>query len=177
MKCLFRKSKTPLTNSTDEDIQIKPRPKPWFYSDGIVRPEPAKFSKSLDKRDAKVLPFEDPDTDRFENQLMFIPPNYDPARVVENKTILFYNGIEGWWDIAGTHWTKWFFEKKCPVAACRFSIDHNETNTAELVFFSGQHTPISVERAPHQIYGFYRLESPIHWTPKFTGNYSNINCL
>lgn len=143
------------------------RPKPYYLSYGKVRSMPAKFSKKLGRRDAKILPFEDPDSDRFENQLMFIPPNYYKTRNPnKNKTILLYNGVEGWWNIEG-NWATWFSDRKCPVDTCKFSKNHSDVEMADFIMFSGQHSDINFTRTPNQIYAFYRLESPIHWPEKY----------
>lgn len=72
------------------------RERPWFLTNGTAFPKPAKFSKELGRRDAKLLPSEDPDSDRIENQLMFIPPNYYKIRhLKKNKTLLLYHGFDG----------------------------------------------------------------------------------
>lgn len=162
----FRNSNKPSIKFVDENIAKKPREKPWFYRDGKVPAVRAKYSEELGRHDGNVMPWQDP-SDRYENQLMFIPPNYDEKRVKENKTILFYNGDEGWWDLE-RQWQTWFTNKKCPVNRCRFTKDRDEVDTADLVMFSGQHDDPNLIKQPHQVYGFYRLESPIHWPLIFT---------
>lgn len=139
---------------------------------GKVYPKPAKFSKELGHRDAKILPFEDPDSDRFENQLMFVPTNYSQTRdPKKNKTILFYNGLEGWWDIDGK-FDRWMSEHKCPVDTCTFTKNHSDVEKADFILFSGQHNELKLNRTPNQIYAFYRLESPIHWPDRFPSEFN-----
>ncbi|XP_055306006.1 glycoprotein 3-alpha-L-fucosyltransferase A-like [Sitodiplosis mosellana] len=148
---------------------IKFGPKPYFMKNGIVYPKEAKFNAKLGRRDAKLLPEEDPDTyDRFENQLMFVPPNYYKTRdLKKNKTLLIYGGYEGWWGIAGPNMATWFSDRKCPVDTCRFLVNKSDAETADFLMFGGQHQPINLKRTPNQIYAFYRLESPIHWPDKY----------
>ncbi|XP_055308475.1 glycoprotein 3-alpha-L-fucosyltransferase A-like [Sitodiplosis mosellana] len=145
-------------------VPIKVRPRPYYMSNGKVFPRPAKFSKKLGRRDAKILPEEDPDSDRFENQLMFIPPNYYETRNPnKNKTVLLYNGWGGFEKIM----VHWFSNRKCPVDTCTFSLNRSDAETADFIMFSGQIDGINIKRTPNQIYAFYRLESPIHWPQKY----------
>lgn len=166
MKPIDRLLKMPSTNKPPEK-PIKIRERPWFLSNGTAFPKPAKFSKELGRRDAKLLPFEDPDSDRFENQLMFVPPNYYETRgKIKNKTILIYNGMEGWWDIC-IRMPTWFSDHKCPVDTCNFSMNKSDIETADMIFFGYQYRFVNATRSPHQVYALYVLESPKHYSGKF----------
>ncbi|XP_031639339.1 glycoprotein 3-alpha-L-fucosyltransferase A-like [Contarinia nasturtii] len=167
-RILWSSKKPSSTKFSGENVVIKPREKPWFFKDGKAPAVRAKYSEELGRHDAKIMPWQDP-SDRFENQLMFIPPNYDEKKVEKNKTILFYNGDEGWWHVFD-QWETWFTNKKCPVNRCRFTKNRNESDTAAFILFSGQHMAQNLTKQPHQVYGFYRLESPVHWTTKFTSS-------
>lgn len=144
---------------------------------GTVFPKPANFNEKLGRRDAILLPEEDPDAyDRFENQLMFIPPNYHKTRdVIKNKTLVVYTGYAGWWGIEGPHMATWFTDHKCPVNTCNFSMNKSDAETADFVIFAGQHQPINIKRTPNQIYAFYRMESPIHYSQRFPSTFGIAN--
>ncbi|XP_031631888.1 glycoprotein 3-alpha-L-fucosyltransferase A-like, partial [Contarinia nasturtii] len=159
-----RSSKKPSsTKFSDENVVIKPREKPWFFKDGKVAAVRAKYSNELGRHDAKLMPWQDP-SDRFENQLMFIPPNYDEKKVEKNKTILFYNfEEEPWWYIHD----KWFTNKRCPVHRCQFTKNRKEANTADFIMFTRQRDTQHLTKQPHQVYAFSRLESPLTWHETF----------
>lgn len=169
-KCFIVRYHVKQSTNIPVNRPIKLRPRPWYMSNGIVFPKPANFSKELGRRDAKLLPEEDPNSDRFENQLMFVPPNYYETRKgKKNKTILLYNG----WGGLETVMKNWFSNAKCPVDSCTFSLNQSDTETADFVMFSGQHEEVKVKRTPNQIYAFYRLESPITWPQKFPSTFTN----
>ncbi|XP_031620209.1 glycoprotein 3-alpha-L-fucosyltransferase A-like isoform X2 [Contarinia nasturtii] len=155
------------TKFIGKNVDIKPRERPWFFTNGgKVLAIRANFSEKLGRHDAKLMPWQDPG-DRFENQLMFIPPNYNEKKVEKNKTILFYNYLEKWWELK-QQWHTWFTNKKCPVNRCRFTVDRNETNTADLIVFLYQKTDPKITKQRHQVYAFFRNESPIHWAGQYT---------
>ena len=123
----------------------------------------------MGRRDAKLMPSEDPNSDRVENQLMFVPTNYDQIRnSTKRKLMVFYNGIESWWyiDIKKKEFLDPYM--KCPVTTCTISNKREDAEKADFVIFSGQHSAINLTRTPNQIYAFYRLESPVHWNASFT---------
>lgn len=147
---------------------MKSKPRPWYFNGGTVYPQPAIFSKELGRRDAKLVPSEDPKNDRFENQLMFIPPNYEEVRK-SNKTklIAFVNNRGGYGDVDAIKLETLRDEMKCPVWTCIFSNRREVVERADFVIFSGQHSPINLTRTSNQIYAFYRVESPVHYNTKF----------
>lgn len=138
------------------NFNLKPKALPYYFKGGTVYPQPAKLSKELGRRDAKLLPFEDPDSDRVENQMMFVPPNYAKIRKSNRtKSIVFYNGIEGLFDV-NTKAT-FFTDRKCLVTTCTLSEKAANAEDADLIIFSGQYTLINLTRTPKQIYAFYRF--------------------
>lgn len=144
----------------------RPYRRPWYLTNGTKFPEPARLSEEYGRRIAKLMPDEDPNGDRFEHQLMFIPSNYEEIRQSrKTKKIVIYNGLEGWWDVGDMN--TMFTDKMCPVSTCIFSDKREDAISADFILFSGQHEPIELERSPHQVYGFYRLESPVHWDARF----------
>lgn len=166
-----------LPKSKTTPAPIKFGPKPYFMKDGTVYPEPAVFNEEFGRRDAILLPEEDPDAyDRFENQLMFVPPNYHETRnLTKNKTIVVYSGYAGWWGIEGPHMSTWFTDHKCPVNTCKFSMNKSDAETADLVLFGAQYDAIKIKRTPNQIYAFYRMESPIHYSTKFPRTFETVD--
>lgn len=143
--------------------------KPWYFAGGKRLPKPAKLSQKTGKRMAKLMPSEDPWTDRITNQLMFIPPNYEAIQQSgKYKTILLFNGLEQW-DIndAGSDVFK---HSKCPVNACHVTANRELANEADLILFTDYYTAPNVVRSPNQVYMLYMLESPYHTeTVQFPG--------
>jgi glycoprotein 3-alpha-L-fucosyltransferase len=71
--------------------------RPWYFTNGVRYPKPARISKKTNKRLAKLMPSENPRCDRITNQLMFVPPNYEAIKESGKlKTILLYNGLGPW---------------------------------------------------------------------------------
>lgn len=85
--------------------------------DGIQEPNKAEVDPTTGVRISRLWPEEKKGGDRVEEQLMFIPPNYQ----YENaplKTILLYNGISNWMVDEGQ---SEFFSNDCPVNRCTIS--------------------------------------------------------
>lgn len=129
--------------------------KSWYFKDGTRYPEPAVISKKTGVRATALLPFEQPDSDRIINQLLFVPPNYDKTK---SKVILVPNGFPSWWDVKPGSGV---FEG-CPVNACRATVNNDERGTADMVFFHEHFVRASETRPVEQIYALYHLESPYH---------------
>ncbi|KAI5722743.1 hypothetical protein M8J76_012938 [Diaphorina citri] len=110
----------------------------WFFKDGTVRPTKT--------RSAHVWPFQNPDSDRIVEQLMYIPETYDPSRV---KTVMLSH-----WNLMDMN----VFES-CPVSACRLS-ETNVTNADAVLFQNFVNLPS--KNRPDQIWIIYELESPVH---------------
>lgn len=71
--------------------------KPWYFIGGKRCPAVVKISRKTKKRIAKLLPAEDPWSDRITNQLMFVPQNYEQLKMNgEYKMILLFNGLGPW---------------------------------------------------------------------------------
>ncbi|KAH8284280.1 hypothetical protein KR054_003642, partial [Drosophila jambulina] len=66
---------------SEADRQQEPPPsKPWFFKNGEYYPRPAKTysNRKARKRHApRLLPHQDPHSDRITNQLMYVPHNYE----------------------------------------------------------------------------------------------------
>lgn len=124
--------------------------KPWYLTGGQRYPKPAKISRKTHKRIAKLLPSEDPWSDRITNQLMFVPPNYN--QIVESgkmKTILLYNGL-GPWNIKEGRDV--FTKAKCPVNTCKVTAKREVANKADLILYKDYFVPTGVSRPPNQMY-------------------------
>lgn len=143
-------------DSYDELVQTKP----WYFLGGQRQPKSAKKSKKTRKRIAKLMPYEDPWTDRITNQLMFVPPNYEAIRESGKlKTILLYNGL-GPWNIKQGQDV--FKNLKCPVNTCKVTAKRELANQADLILYKDYYIPTGVPRPPNQIYMLYFLECPYH---------------
>ncbi|XP_055309263.1 glycoprotein 3-alpha-L-fucosyltransferase A-like [Sitodiplosis mosellana] len=123
---------------------------------------PASISDDTGIRDAKLLPDEDPGSDRILNQMMFVPPNYNSSRRKEIMKTIFMPYIPVWWSIKFDDST--FVNSKCPVDACRFTVDPKERKTADLVMFANQFLHSNENRPPKQLYAMYYSEPPF-FTP------------
>lgn len=139
---------------TSLSVQIKP--KPWYFKNGSRYPDPPSFSEQMGKRAAKLMQFEDDKNDRFTNQMMFVPPNYESiVKSQKFKTILGYTEIPGFWGVKlGTEIFKDF---KCPVYTCRLTNKKEEIHTAEMVFFYNYYVAPNATRSPEQIYALYHM--------------------
>lgn len=138
-----------------------PKQKPWYLENGTRYPKPARISQKTGIRNVKLLPQEEPDSDRILNQLMFIPPNYDSIVQSQNvKTILAYNDYSPWWGIKNGD--NVFKEHKCSVNTCRFTNNTNETQTADLVLFLESYNHTGEKRPSNQLYALYHSENPAY---------------
>ena len=134
--------------------------KPWYFTNGTRFPKPATISAKTGIRDAKLLPHEDPGNDRIVNQMMFVPPNYDPSRRKEiMKTIYVPLRLPSWWRIK--RGDSAFVDSKCPVDACRFTDDPKERKNANLVLFNNNYLHSNETRPPKQLYAIFYSESPM----------------
>lgn len=89
-------------------------------------------TKALVNRSTSHLwPEERKDNDRIEEQLMFIPPNYQHDNEPIKK-ILFYNGVASWDIENGQHI---FINKKCPVNRCEITTNKSEASDVDAVMF------------------------------------------
>ena len=62
--------------NVSEDVTAEDeKRRPWYMSGGTRRPLPAAKSPKCGRRMALLWPEEDPSSDRFTNQLMFVPPS------------------------------------------------------------------------------------------------------
>ncbi|XP_035775611.1 glycoprotein 3-alpha-L-fucosyltransferase A-like [Anopheles albimanus] len=133
---------------------------PWYFSQGVRYPKPARRNRKTNKRLARLLPSETARGDRISNQLMFIPPNYETIkRKGKLKTILVYNGLSPWNVKAGRDV---FLSSKCPVSTCTITAQREKAATADLVLYKDHYIPPAVPRSPYQIYMMYFLECPYH---------------
>uniref|UniRef100_A0A182N516 Fucosyltransferase n=1 Tax=Anopheles dirus TaxID=7168 RepID=A0A182N516_9DIPT len=133
---------------------------PWYFSQGMRYPVPARRNRKTNKRLARLLPSETARGDRISNQLMFVPPNYETIkRKGKLKTILLYNGLSPWNVKAGRDV---FLSAKCPVSTCAITAQREKASTADLVLYKDHYIPPSVPRSPYQIYMMYFLECPYH---------------
>lgn len=134
------------------------KPKPWYFTNGTRYPKPAIISNKTGIRDSKLFPDEDPENDRILNQMMFVPPNYDPSRRMEiMKTIYVPLGLPSWWKLKNGDAA---FEK-CPVDACRITSNVKARKNADLIMFNHEYIHSNETRPPKQLYAMYYTEPPM----------------
>lgn len=127
----------PLTTDPEESREISRmfwstlKYKPWFTSGGFLRPD----DHSDVYQKLAIWPDQDPDSDRITNQLMYIPPAYDADTVTRNKKIYLFYGRGGWNARDLPMGRTRFLTDKCPVSTCELSIEPEDIETADAVFF------------------------------------------
>lgn len=99
--------------------------KPWYFADGL---EPDVVPNKTSIRAAALLPFEHPNSDRFINQLMFVPLVYDKTVL---KSILVPNGLPSWWKVLPESGAF----TGCSVDVCEITINNEDRQTAVMVLF------------------------------------------
>lgn len=137
------------------EVQVRP----WYFSNGERYPKRTVRSRKTQKRVARLFPNEDPQTDRIQNQLMFIPPNYEKMKEKGNKMILLYNGLNQWHIRPGR---EVFLNNKCPVDSCTITGDRSQAASADMLLYKDHYIPPNVHRTMNQIYMMYFLECPFH---------------
>ncbi|CAI6362726.1 unnamed protein product [Macrosiphum euphorbiae] len=133
---------------------------PWYFKDGIQEPNKAEVDPTTGVRISRLWPAEEKKGgDRVEEQLMFIPPNYQ----YENaplKTILLYNGISNWMVDEGQ---SEFFSNDCPVNRCTISTKTKLIYSMDAILFREEfYDPLSEtgrQRSSKQIWILFFLQS------------------
>lgn len=145
------------TNNNNEESNLV---LPWYFSTGERYPKPAIRNRKTKKRVARLLPSEDPNSDRITNQLMFVPPNYEQVRTENrNKVILLYNGLSQW-NVKGGR--EVFLNNKCPVDTCTLTENREMAAKADMLLYKDHYVNSGVTRSLNQIYMIYYLECPYH---------------
>lgn len=109
---------------------------------------------------AKLYPLEANGSDRFSNQMMFVPANIESIEVKNIvKTILTMNILD-WWNV--TEGSELFTDFQCPVHHCRLTTKREERKTADMILFHKSYEPSNETRSPNQIYAYYSMESPLY---------------
>lgn len=121
------------TISYDLDSLIKSfKKRPWFMSRGSIRPEAGTFPY----HNLAIWPDEAPLEDRIVSQLMYIPRNYKKTSEKQKlKKILLYFGRGGWTANDLPTGQAKFLMDKCPVNTCEISLDPNDGEAADAIFF------------------------------------------
>lgn len=94
-------------------------------------PNKAKVNPKTGKRLSRLWPEEQNDSDRVEEQLMFVPPHYKYNNEPMKK-ILLYSGT-GDWNIK--YGQDELLYKKCPVNRCIITKDRGEASDADAILF------------------------------------------
>jgi len=103
-----------------------------FFLDGSIRPTKALSSSGL--KLARVWPEEQINGDRVEEQLMFVPPNYDYNNA-PIKSILLFNNFNEWIVDSGQNE---FISKDCPVNRCTITTDKSKRSNIDSIVFRNE---------------------------------------
>ncbi|XP_070136611.1 glycoprotein 3-alpha-L-fucosyltransferase A [Drosophila bipectinata] len=139
--------------------------KPWFFKNGEYYPKPAKTysNRKARKRHApRLLPHQDPHSDRILNQLMYVPHNYEQIKSSGKlKTILLYNGL-GPWNVKKGR--EVFLKAKCPVDTCELTANRDLASSADMILYKDHYIPTGIRRPSNskQVSMLYYLECPYH---------------
>lgn len=148
---------------------------------GTRFPEPAEMSMDSNHISSKLHPFDGNDRDKFSNEMMYVPPNYNPNGKI--KTIFIIEWIpDSWYTYWNVDKSNVFDDLKCPVRNCRLTKNKTEQNSADLVIWDVHRGFLSTKndtqtRPPHQLWAYYTQESPPHTRiVPFTGNRMLFSC-
>ncbi|KAH8242317.1 hypothetical protein KR032_000342 [Drosophila birchii] len=145
--------------------QEPPPAKPWFFKNGEYYPKPARTysNRKARKRHApRLLPHQDPHSDRITNQLMYVPHNYEQIKASGKlKTILLFNGL-GPWNVKKGRDV--FLKAKCPVDTCELTANRDLVSTADMILYKDHYIPTGIRRPSNskQVSMLYYLECPYH---------------
>lgn len=121
---------------------INPLAKPWFMSNGTVRPSSHYVTRHYALWPEDVSPEKpstDPQIDRIVNQLMYVPQGYNQHAYVPHgrlplKKILLYYGKNNWGTDLQMGQTR-FINDKCPVNSCQLMDNNEKIDQADAVIF------------------------------------------
>lgn len=94
-------------------------------------PNKAEVDPITEVRISRLWPEENKDNDRVEEQLMFIPPNYQDENAPIKKILLF-SGIENWMVDEGQ---SEFLSNDCPVNRCIISKNIRHFPSMDVIIF------------------------------------------
>lgn len=106
--------------------------KPWFMKGGTVKPDP----KNQVYQSLPLWPSQDPFSDRIINQLMYIPPDYEEIRRArKQKKIFLFHGRSERANLGLPLGRAKFLMDTCPVNTCELTIDPQDMESADAIFF------------------------------------------
>lgn len=145
----------------------------WFFKNGTIYPEPSPSQPTQDLI-SKLFPPNQSGSDRFVNQMMFIPSNYEVIRNSNvTKKILFYNR-PNWVNVV--EGGESFKKAKCPVDKCELSFNRSSVDSADLVLIHDNFWSMNKIRTNQkQIYALFQLESPFHGSFDLPGSINSKN--
>lgn len=154
-----------------------PLAKPWFMSNGTVRPSGhyltphyALWPENVPSDHSPT----DPRIDRIVNQLMYVPPGYNqraylPHGKLPLKKILLYFGKNGWGSDLQMGQRR-FLDDTCPVNSCQLMDKAEAIDQADAVIFKDRFSWPKFGRPLGQLWILFLLEGPRH-----TQLFSSIN--
>ncbi|RZF32652.1 hypothetical protein LSTR_LSTR004080 [Laodelphax striatellus] len=138
----------------------KEEEKPWFMKNGSHWPSPAKIDDATGRREIKLWPNEDPDSDRIINQFMFVPPKTNKTLPIK-KVLMWYGMI--YWETKHPKGSAEPF-KTCPVSNCMALTNRARALKADAILFLNQfnHNAPTHRKPSHQVWIMYTMESPLN---------------
>lgn len=112
--------------------------KPWFMKGGRVKPDP----KNQVYQSLPLWPSQDPSSDRIMNQLMYIPSDYEEIRRArKRKKIFLFHGRSERANLGLPLGRAKFLMDACPVNTCELTIDPQDIESADAIFFKVSFSP------------------------------------
>ncbi|VVC29302.1 Fucosyltransferase, N-terminal,Glycosyl transferase family 10 [Cinara cedri] len=121
---------------------------PWYFQDGTKVPNNIEPKHKTGPRTSRIWPEEQNNTDRIEEQLMFVPHNYQ----YENspmKKILINNSFNGCMINEGQ--TE-FISNDCPVDRCFITKNILEAENMDAIIFNGKYSKPSHNKTSKQVW-------------------------
>ena len=97
----------------------------------------------------------------FADQLMYLPPGYQPQDPsTPLKKVLMWNGLSSWGGVKAGRGE--FLKQECPVSTCVLVSDKRQGEEADLIIFKDIFSKPSFTRPGSQLWMIYMLECPLH---------------
>lgn len=110
--------------------------------------------ENFDRSTLLIQPIDDKPRDRFVDQMMFVPENYDEIlKRKKYKTILSIDGLPERWNVSMN--TDLFSNLNCPVQTCRLTTKPEERSKADMVIFMLEYKPTNETMPNNQITAVY----------------------
>ncbi|XP_026822524.1 glycoprotein 3-alpha-L-fucosyltransferase A-like [Rhopalosiphum maidis] len=133
--------------------EIANPPLPWYFKDGTIRPAKAPSNTRFNL--SQVWPKKQINGDRVEEQLMFMPSNYEYNNA-PIKSILLFNNVNEWMVDSGQNE---FISKDCPVNRCTITTDKSKSSNIDSILFRNEFSRPGHIKADKQVWILFIVES------------------